>query len=80
MKNKDPLIDEPFDFRETRDGLALISFRGKLVTTLAGKEATRFLNKAHGASPGEQQLLMAKATGHFKHGNERSGKLAAKKP
>ena len=79
MDNIDPLIDEPFGFRETRDGLALISFRGKLVTTLAGKAAERFLNKAHAASPRDQQLLMAKATGHFKHGNERAGKQAAKK-
>jgi len=80
MKNKDTLSDAPFDFRETGDGRALISWHGRLVTTLAGKDAQRFLGKASSVSPREQQLLMAKATGHFKHGTERSVKLAAKQP
>jgi hypothetical protein len=41
-----------------------------MVTTLAGKEAERFLAKI-AADPGAAQMVMAKATGNFKRGNER---------
>ena len=69
----DPLAAAPFSFRETR-GRVLIAFRGKTVTTLAGAAAARFMDRVAGATPRDAQLVMAKATGHFKRGNERSGK------
>jgi hypothetical protein len=48
-----------------------IAYRGKVVTTLAGKEAARFLSRVAGADAAQAQLVMAKATGNFKRGNER---------
>ena len=65
------LSEEPFAYRATKDGAVFISWRGKTVTTLKGKSAERFLARIAGQDDHNVQLLMAKATGHFKHGNER---------
>ena len=71
------LDDEPFEYRATKDGRVRIAFRGRLVTTLAGPAAERFLARAQatGAEAEALQQLMARATGHFKHGNERRGEI-----
>ena len=74
MEQHDLLSDEPFSYRETKDGRAFIAFRGRVVTTLAGAAARKFLARVAGTSPRQAQLAMAKVTGHFKHGNERSGR------
>jgi hypothetical protein len=70
----EPHIDaesDRFSFRVYKDGTVHIAFRGKVVTTLAGKEAARFLARVDGADTDQAQLAMAKATGNFKRGNER---------
>ena len=64
-------MQERFSYQESKNGLVQISFEGKVVTRLRGKEAVRFLDRVSRADPKTQQLVMAKATGHFKHGNER---------
>ncbi len=66
------LADEPFAYRATKGGIVFISWQGKTVTTLKGKAAETFLAKVNGLTNEAAQLLMAKATGHFKHGTERS--------
>lgn len=71
MIEEDTLSSEPFSFRATKSGLAQIRYRNRVVVTLAGKDAARFLVKAEAADARALQMLMAKATGHFKHGNER---------
>ena len=65
------LAEEPFSFRQTKAGDVFISWNGKTVTTLKGKAATDFLTKIADLDAEKAQLLMAKATGHFKHGTER---------
>lgn len=74
MSDGPPLSDNPFDYMEGKNGLVRLSFKGKVIMTLKGKQATKFLIKIKGMSEAEQQLLMAKVTGHFKHGNERVAK------
>lgn len=69
-RGEDPLEDEPFSFRAQKDGTVRIAYHGTTVTTLAGKEAARFLARVD-ADPDTAQLVMAKATGNFKRGNER---------
>ncbi len=61
----------PFSFRLVQDGRVLISWRGRLVTTLAGAAADRLRERRAGANEANVQLLLAKATGNFKRGNER---------
>jgi hypothetical protein len=60
-----------FSFRAHKDGTVRIAFRGKVITTLSGKEAVRFLVRVNGADSEQEQLAMARATGNFKRGNER---------
>jgi hypothetical protein len=74
----DLIANQPFSYTATRNGLVRIAFEGRVVTTLSGIAASRFLAKVESASPADQQLSMAKATGHFKHGTERTAKLAGK--
>jgi hypothetical protein len=71
MPQTDPLADEPFYFAATRQGQVLIYARGRLVRTLRGKEASKFLFKADSLESRELQVLIARTTGQFKFGNER---------
>ncbi len=65
------LQEKPFTFRETRDGKVFIDWHGKQITILKGKAAAKFLRDIAEASDEQAKLLMARVTGHFKHGNER---------
>ena len=60
-----------FAWASTKDGRVRISWRGKVVTTLAGGPAARFLAQVEGVDEEAEQLLMARVTGNFKRGNER---------
>jgi len=62
---------DDFSFRSTADGRVLISWRGRQVVVLAGAKAKWFLERVEGATEAKLQLLMARATGNFKRGNER---------
>ncbi|MFT6434813.1 MAG: hypothetical protein ACJAVI_002863 [Candidatus Azotimanducaceae bacterium] len=70
----DSLGIDRFDCNETKSGLVQISYEGKTVATLSGQGAQRYLVKIGACDARGRQLLMAKATGHFKHGNERGYK------
>lgn len=68
------LKEKPFSYRARRDGTVAIFWNNRPATVLSGMLAERFLAAAPEASEDERQLLMAKATGNFKRGNERRGK------
>ena len=70
--SEDPLAHEPFSYTATKQGTLQLHARGRIVKTLKGKEATRLLGKLEAADAAQVQLLLAKATGQFKFGNERS--------
>jgi hypothetical protein len=57
-----------FSYQASKDDTVRISWKGRVVTTLRGREAVRFLDEIE---RGDEQLVMAKATGNFKRGNER---------
>ena len=65
------LDEEIFTYRISKDNKVFISYEGKQVTTLSGKNAERFITQINGATGKDAQLIMAKATGNFKRGNER---------
>lgn len=52
----------------------MISSNNRVVTTLKGKDSRKFIMKIRSLDEANQQLLMAKATGQFKFGNERGRK------
>lgn len=63
--------EDVFTHRITKDGKVLISWDGRPVTTVAGKNAAKLIDRLDSADRREVQHLLARATGHFKHGNER---------
>jgi len=65
------LDDAAFAYRTRKNGEVEISYHGKPVTTLRGKDAAKFTSRAEGLENHEAQLLMARVTGNFKRGNER---------
>jgi hypothetical protein len=60
-----------FAWQSTKDGRVRISWRGRVVTTLAGASAARFLREVEDLDEAGEQLLLARVTGNFKRGNER---------
>ncbi len=71
MTKQDPLDAAPFDYRETKDGRVRIAHHGKVVATLAGPAARKFLSRVAVADFRDAQRLMARVTGQYKFGNER---------
>jgi hypothetical protein len=69
--------DLGFTFRASKSGEVRISRNGQEITVLRSETARAFLEDITGATLLEQQQLMARVTGHYKHGNER---LAAQHP
>ncbi|WP_265443118.1 hypothetical protein [Flexivirga meconopsidis] len=59
-----------FRYEQTGDDV-VIYHHGRRATTLRGNAAAKFLASA---GAGDEQLLMARATGNYKHGNERRSK------
>ena len=75
---KNPLEDAPFDYRKYKNGNVSVYWKHKEVTLLKGEKAQKFLISVENADEPEAQMAMAKITGHFKHGNEREGKIKGK--
>lgn len=67
------LEEEVFSYTPGKDKV-FISYRGKQVTVLKGEKRQVFLRKIAGADRLDAQLIMAKATGNFKRGNEKNRK------
>jgi len=65
------LEEQPFMFRITKDGKVFIHWQGRQIMILKGKTADKFITSIEQADSQQAQLLMARFTGHFKHGNER---------
>jgi hypothetical protein len=56
----------------TRDERVLVSWNGRRVVALAGADARKVIDGLEGATDEQaEQLVLAKATGNFKRGNER---------
>ena len=64
--------DLGFTYTETKSGVVFVRHHGRLATELRGKAAAAFLKKIDGASFAEEQQLMARVTGNYKRGNERT--------
>lgn len=74
MAAPDPLGHEPFSYVTRADGTIVIRYRDAPVTRLRGKSAARFVTRVEGADAAAAQQLMARATGNFKRGNERTAR------
>lgn len=64
--------EQPFSYREIRDNRVQITFRGRLIKTIHGKDYNRFLRILDSEDSYQIQLFLAKITGQFKMGNEKA--------
>lgn len=64
------LESDPFVWRITRDGAVRVSRGGREVAVIGGREAAKLIAKLARASAEEAQHLLARATGHYRHGTE----------
>lgn len=60
-----------FDWSERKDGSVVITHHGRAATVLRGARAREFMQQV---SHGEGQELMARLTGNYKRGNERTAR------
>ncbi|MEO8230363.1 MAG: hypothetical protein ABI628_11470 [Chloroflexota bacterium] len=65
------LESDPFDHRTTADGSIRITRAGREVTVLRGDAARRLAVRLADAEPAAIQFELARATGQYRHGNER---------
>lgn len=66
------LEDEVFSYKINKDKKVFIYWYGKPVKTLNGNKAEDFIAEIEGVEGKKAQLIMAKATGNFKRGNEKN--------
>ena len=59
-----------FTYRITKDGKVFIHWHGRQIMILKGRSAEKFESSISHTDAQQAQLLMARFTGHFKHGNE----------
>jgi len=71
LDERDRLKDNPFDYQMTKANKMMIFFHDKMIMTLSEKKSIKLDAKLTVADEFNQQLILAKATGNFKHGNER---------
>lgn len=74
IDKRDRLKDAPFTYKVAKDNKVFIFWQERQVMILKDKASERFLAKIEKADKLEAQLIMAKITGNFKHGNEKNNK------
>ena len=75
IDQRNTLDEEPFEYRKLKDNKVQIYWNNKPVLLLKGTEALKLLTKLENSEGRQTQLILAKVTGNFKRGNERtSGK------
>ena len=72
MQSPQEAHDLGFTYRIRKNGDVEIFHRGRLASTLRGNDAEDFKQEAHDEASAEAQQLMARVTGNYKHGNERT--------
>jgi hypothetical protein len=71
IDKRNKLDEEPFSYKVSKDNKVFIYWCGKQITIMKEKESDKFLSRVNNADSKEAQLIMAKVTGNFKHGNEK---------
>ncbi|MBZ5200683.1 hypothetical protein HU147_05595 [Planomicrobium chinense] len=75
IDKRNRLDEEPFTYKISKSQMVFISYKGKEIKSVKGKEAEKLIGRLQQAETSKDlQLVLAKATGHFKHGNENMGK------
>ncbi len=64
--------DLGFTYQTRKGGEVQVLHRGRLAATLRGAQAVAFLEEVEFGSGSDAQQLMARITGNYKRGNERT--------
>lgn len=67
----DGLAEDPFDHQVTKSGQVRVSRGGRVVVTVAGRDADKLIARLADADEVLTQHLLARATGNYRRGNER---------
>lgn len=67
-----------FSYRITKDHKVLLYWYDKQVKILSGDDAKKLIGRLAVLDEYGIQLALAKATGNFKRGNEKSGKMQSR--
>ena len=67
----DALAADPFGWRTTPDGKVFVSRGGRQIVVVAGARGAKLAAQLAVADEAAAQQLLARATGHYRHGNER---------
>jgi hypothetical protein len=68
------LKDSPFDYQITKNNKMILFYENKKIMILGEKESRKIIQKMNNKSEFEIQMILAKATGNFKRGNEKQQK------
>ncbi|GAA4829597.1 hypothetical protein GCM10023221_01130 [Luteimicrobium xylanilyticum] len=68
------LDDDPFDFQVTKAGTVRVFRGGREVVTVAGRAAEKLVASL-GVDDATDQQLLARVTGNYRRGNERTGRM-----
>ena len=76
IDKRNRLGEEPFAYQIMKSRTVAINYRGKQIKVVKDKEAERLIKRIKAVENNrlEVQLLLAKITGNFKHGNEKISK------
>ena len=74
MEDKQNVLKEekPFAYKFTKDGKCFIYWNNKQIMIVDKEKANKLRIKMDSLDEYGKQLILAKTTGHFKHGNERN--------
>lgn len=73
-KPEDPSPELGFTWRANKKNEVTILHRGRTAAVLRGRVALDFLADAESLAPADLQQLMARLTGNYKRGNERTAR------
>jgi len=68
------LSERPFSYKITANGKIIIYYNSRQIMIVTGSNSVKLQSKLLDKSDRQVQLILAKITGNFKHGNERSNK------
>ncbi|MCK1994003.1 hypothetical protein GW626_02765 [Peribacillus muralis] len=76
IDKRNKLMEEPFTYILTKKATIIIYFNNKQIKVVKEIEAERLIKRLKDVENNilEVQLLLAKITGNFKHGNEKVNK------
>lgn len=72
IDKRNKLIEKPFSYKITNSDKVIIHRNNKQIMIIKGKEAVKLQSKILNKSEQQIQLILAKITGNYKRGNERT--------